>query len=327
MSRLLVTGASGFIGRAVIAAFAADGHEVRAAVRRLPEPPLCSGIEIVQHADFRRPVDWRPLVERVDAVIHLAGLAHTTGGSDELYDSINRKATEDLALAAARAGVERFVFISSVRAQTGASADHILTEDDPTLPTDDYGRSKLAAEMAVRAAGLRFTILRPVLVYGRGVKGNLGWLARAAASPLPLPVKSLTNRRSLLGVDNLVSALRFVLTSPATIGETYLVADPGTAPTLGDIIATLREAQNRPPNLVRMPAGLIKILLHVLQRRDVWQRIAGDLQADPAKLIAAGWRPTHDSLAGLRMMAQQESLGISRRLRSSVPPSTPTPNT
>ncbi len=302
MKRFLVTGASGFIGRAVIAAFAADGHTVRAAVRRPPDPPLCGGIEIVQHADLRQSVDWRPLVDGIDAVIHLAGLAHTRGASEELYDCINRKATEDLALAAAKASVRRFVFVSSVRAQTGASADHVITERDPALPTDGYGRSKLAAEASVRDAGVPFTTLRPVVVYGPGVKGNLRWLMRAAASPLPLPVKGFTNRRSLLGIDNLLSALRFVLASPAAAGEIYLVADPGVAPTIAEIVAALRRAKKRPLGLWRMPPDCIRILLRALQKDDFWRIIAGELQVDPAKLLAAGFRPNHESLPGLAMM-------------------------
>lgn len=305
--RLLVTGASGFIGRAVTAAFAADGHTVCAAVRQQMEPPLSGDIEII-HADLGQPVDWRPFVEGVDAIIHLGGLAHTSGKSEDLYDRINRKATKELALAAAQADVGRFIFISSVRAQTGPSADHVLTENDPAVPTDGYGRSKLAAEVCVRAAGPPFTILRPVLVYGRGAKGNLDWLERAAASPFPLPIKGLSNRRSLLGLDNLICALRFVLASPATVNETYLVADPGMAPTLGDIVTTLRKAQNRPPRLMHMPARVAEPLFNIFGRHDLWQRIAYDLQVDASKLITAGWQPAHGSIAGLRMMAQPDPL-------------------
>ena len=327
MNRLLVTGASGFIGRAAIAAFTADGYEVRAAVRRLPESPLSGGIEIVQHADLSQPVDWRPLVEGVNAIIHLAGLAHTGGAPSELYDCINRKATADLALTAAKAGVKRFVFVSSVRAQTGASADHVIIEQDPALPTDAYGRSKLAAEASVQAAGLPFTILRPVVVYGPGVKGNLRWLLRAAGSPFPLPLKGFANRRSLLGIDNFLAALRFVLASRTAAGETYLVADPGIAPTMGEIVAAVRRADNRPSGLIHVPPGCIKVLLYILQKHDLWKVIAGQLQVNPAKLIAAGWRPTHDSLAGLATMAQDNLGGASLHLPSTAPPNTPTLNT
>jgi len=327
MSRVLVTGASGFVGRAVVSAFAAKGYTVRAAVRRPPQLAFPTGVEVARHADFAEAVDWLSLVEETDTVVHLAGIAHTGyGASDELYDRVNRQATEQLASAAAKAGVGRFVFVSSVRAQTGAAADHVLTEREPAVPTDAYGRAKLAAEAGVRAAGLPFTILRPVLIYGPGVKGNFGSLLRAAVSPLPLPVKDFTNRRSLLGIDNFVSALHFVLASPATKNETYLVADPGPAPTLSETIAALRQASDRTAGIVPMAPRLIEWSLRIVRRGDLWQRIGGNLQVNPAKLIAAGWQPVHDTRAGLIAMVQKD-LGSLARLRRIIPPSTPTPKT
>jgi nucleoside-diphosphate-sugar epimerase len=304
MSRILVTGASGFVGRAVIAALAKDGHAVRAAVRR-STPAFPGNIELVQHGDLAEPVDWSPLLTGIDVIIHLAGIAHIgprVGAT--LYDRVNHLATAQLAKAAAQAGIGRFVFMSSIRAQSGPAADHALTERDPPAPTDAYGRSKLAAEQAIREAGLSFGILRPVLIYGAGVKGNLAMLARAAASPLPLPVKDFVNRRSLLGIDNLISALTFMLSSPNTVGETYVVADPGMALKLGDIITTIRQAKGRRPFLMPMSMDYLEWPLRALGRNDVWDRIGGNLRADPAKLIAAGWQPPHDTRAGLTEMVQ-----------------------
>ena len=304
MSCILVTGASGFVGRAVIAALAKDGHAVRAAVRR-STPDFPGSIELVQHGDLAEPVDWSPMLTGIDVVIHLAGIAHIgprVGAT--LYDRINHLATAQLAKAAAQAGICRFVFMSSIRAQSGPAADHALTERDPPAPTDAYGRSKLAAEQAIREAGLSFSILRPVLIYGAGVKGNLAVLARAAASPLPLPVKDFVNRRSLLGIDNLISALTFMLTSPNTVDETYVVADPGMALKLCDIIKTIRQATGRRPFLMPMSTDYLKWPLRALGRNDVRDRIGGNLRVDPAKLIAAGWQPKHDTRAGLIAMVQ-----------------------
>jgi len=305
MSRILVTGATGFIGRAVVAALAADGHDIRAAVRRPPQPAFGSGVEVVQHGDLAQPVDWRAALVGVDAVVHLAGIAHIGRGvPPEAYDRVNRRATAELAAAAAQAGVRRFVFVSSIRAQSGPAADHALTEADAAAPVDPYGRSKLAAEAAVRAAGVPFTILRPVALYGPGMKGNFRLLARAAASPLPLPVKDLGNRRSLLGIDNFVSALRFVLASPQTEGETYVVADPGMPPRLSDVFATLRQARGRRPFVVPMPTHYLEIPLRLIGRGDVWERFGGNLRVDASKLMAAGWQPAHDTRAGLTAMIQ-----------------------
>src|SRR5271170_1826556 len=267
MTRTLVTGASGFIGRAVVTSFAKDGRAVRAAVRTPPQPPFAAGVEVMQWADFSQPCDFDPLLADVDQVVHLAAIAHTGQGVDpEIYDRVNRRATAELAVAAANAGVQHFVFVSSIRAQSGPSADHALTERDEPAPTDAYGRSKLAAEAAVRAAGGPFTILRPVVLYGPGVKGNFALLARAAASPLPLPVKDFANRRSMLGIDNFVSALRFVLAAPAAAGETYVVADPGIPPRLSDVIGTLRQARGRRTLFLPMPTDYLEFPLRLLGR-------------------------------------------------------------
>ena len=304
MSRVLVTGASGFIGSAVVAALAREGYTVRAAVRR-PHPSFPDGVEVVQHPDLAEAFDWQPLLQGVDQVVHLAGIAHTGRGVDRAsYDRVNRQATAQLATAAAQAGVKHLVFVSSIRAQCGPAADHALTERDDPAPTDAYGASKLAAEEAVRSSGVPFTILRPALLYGPGVKGNFALLARAAATRLPLPVKDFSNRRSLLGIDNFISALAFVLATPATIGETYVVADPGIPPRLSDVFATLRQARGRRALIMPMSPDYIELPLRLFRRADVWHRIGGNLRVDAGKLIAAGWRPAHDTRAGLAAMVQ-----------------------
>jgi len=321
VTRMLVTGASGFIGRAVVAAFAARGVLVRAGMRHAPQRALPAGAEAVQYPDLERRFDWRPYLEGIDQVVHLAGIAHSRA-APALYERINREATVELATAAAAAGVKHFVFVSSIRAQGGPSVDHTLSERDTPAPTDAYGRSKLAAEDAVRAAGVPFTILRPVVLYGPGVKGNFALLLAAARSPWPLPVKDFVGRRSLLGIDNFVSALGFVLASPAANGETYIVADPGMPPRLPDVIATLREAAGRSPMLLPFPPNYLEALLRLAGRGEVWERLGASLQADPGKLLAAGWQPAHDTRSGLIALAQAET-----RDRSTMPPRTPTPKT
>jgi len=304
MTSLLVTGASGLIGRAVVAASAARGATVRAAVRRPPLPAFAPGVEVVQHPDLRLPFDWDPLVAGIDTIIHLAGIAPTRRGvRPALFDIVNRQATARLAEAAARAGIRHFVFVSSIRAQSGPAADHALTERDAAAPTDAYGRSKLAAEAAVRASGVPFTILRPVPVYGPGVGGYVALLVRAARSPWPLPLKDFVSRRSLLGLDNFVSALAFVLAQPAA-GEIYVVADPGVPLRLGDVAATLRRAQGRWPLIVPFPTQYLELPLRLLRRADIWERLGGNLRVDAGKLIAAGWQPAHDTRSGLTALAR-----------------------
>ena len=305
MNRVLVTGATGFLGRAVVAAFAEDGTKVRAAVRSAPNPPFKAGIEVAKHPDLAQPIDWRPLLDGIDVVIHLAGIAHiTTNLPSGLYERVNHLATARAAAAAAQCGVRRFVFVSSIRAQSGPAASHALTERDPPTPSDSYGRSKLAAEAAVASSGVPFTILRPVLLYGPGVKGNLATLLRAARSSWPLPVKLFNNRRSLLGIENFISALRFVLSTPDTIGVTYVTADPGIPPSLAELVAMMREAEGREPRLVPLPPALFELPLRLLGRGELWRRLGGDLRVDPGKLIAAGWRPPEDTRTGIVAMVQ-----------------------
>jgi len=321
VTRLLVTGASGFVGRAAMAALARQGFVLRAAVRSPPHPPLPAGIETVELPDLASDFDWKPLLKEVDQVIHLAAIAHSAA-TPALHDRVNRWATEKLALAAASSGISRLVFISSIRAQSGPSANHALTERDAPAPSDAYGRSKLAAETAVRAAGVPFSILRPVLLYGPGVKGNFALLLRAARSRWPLPIKDFVNRRSLLGVDNLVSAIGFALSAPVAAGETYIVADPGIPPRLADVIAILRQAQGRRPLILPLPRHFVETPMRLL-RRDLWERLGGNLRVDPGKLLAAGWQPLHDTRDGLIALIQEAA----SRSRSTIPPTTPTPKT
>ena len=321
-----MTGAAGFVGRAALTALAQRGFVLRAAQRSPPRSPLPAGIEVVELPDLASEFDWKPLLTGVDRVIHLAAIADSGAADTALHDRVNRWATERLARAAAESGISRFVFISSIRAQTGPSADHALTERDAPEATDGYGRSKLAAEAAVRAAGVPFSILRPVPLYGPGVKGNFGLLLRAAQSRWPLPVKDFVNRRSLLGVDNLVSAVEFVLSAAVALNETYIVADPGTPPRLAEVMAILRQAQGRRPMIFALSRPTVEMPMRFL-RPDLWERLSGNLRADPAKLLAAGWQPLHDTRDGLIALIQGAETVAASRSRSTIPPSTPTPKT
>jgi nucleoside-diphosphate-sugar epimerase len=290
--RVLVTGATGFVGRAVVAALAAAGDEVYAAVRGATRDTVTDadndaarrfppGVIIVRHGDLAEPVDWAPLLAGIDGVVHLAGIA------EDRYDRVNHRATSALAGAARNAGVVRFVFISSIRAQTGPAADHAVSERDDPRPTDPYGRSKRAAERAVARSGVPFTILRPVLVYGPGVKGNLRALMQLAALPVPLPFGALTARRSLLSLANLAAAITFVLRHDGCIGETYVVADPAPL-TVAEIVAAMRCGIGRKPGLIAVPPALLRLGLVALGRGANWEQINGALVAEPGKLFTAG---------------------------------------
>lgn len=302
MSRLLVTGASGFIGRHLLPSLGEAGYRVRAAARPSSQVISTERIETVRVPDFEDGFDWAPALSDVSAVIHLAGLAHAAGVTDQPYDLVNRAATQALARAAAEAGVGHFILVSSIRAQSGPSADHILDETGAPCPIDAYGRSKLAAEVAVAATGIPCTIFRPVLVYGPQVRGNMERLASLAASRLPLPIGGLKSRRSLLAVDNLVAAIRFALARPPAGRNLYVVADPEPL-SIGEIVTTMRAAIGRPPGLVAVPAPLVLGLCR-LAGGGLWDRIGSSLVVNPGKLVSAGWKPVTDARAALARMMQ-----------------------
>jgi nucleoside-diphosphate-sugar epimerase len=303
--RILVTGASGFIGRPLVTALLSAGYAVRAATRRQVSFP--DSVETVIIPDLKDSIDWAPILQGVNIVIHLAGPAHSKISENAYseFDQVNWIATQRLADAAKTAGIERFVYISSVRAQIGATATQVLHEQDEPRPTNQYGRSKLAAEQAIRAAGLPFTIFRPVVIYGPNPKGNMQTVVRLARSSVPLPVRAFTSRRSLLAVENLISAIIFALKNLVTIGETYLVADEKPM-TIGEILAMLRKMQGRPMSIISIPKPILRLLLMMCGRMDIWSRLDGNLVVDTSKLEAAGWRPALDTYAGFLAMMRVE---------------------
>jgi len=304
---VLVTGASGFIGRSLVATLAKEGYAVRAAARGPEAIPPTAGVTPVALPDLARPVDWAGLLAGVNRVIHLAGLAHAPGVlADDVYTRINALAAGELAEAAGRAKVERLVFVSSVRAQAGLSADHAITEKDIPAPTDAYGRSKLEAERLIEASGAAFTILRPAVVYGAGVKGNIASLATLARTPMPLPFAGLDNRRSLLALDNLVSAISLVLGSKAAANETFLVADAEPI-SVADLVAAMRKGLGRPPHLVKVPLGGVRRLMKSFGKEAEWERISGNFVIDPSKLMTIGWRPGIATKDGIAKMMRPEN--------------------
>jgi nucleoside-diphosphate-sugar epimerase len=285
-STVLVTGSDGFVGRHLVPSLVARGHRVIAASRSASGAG--TNVTAVAIPDLALPFDWQPLLERCDAVVHLAGIAHKAA-DDDVYDGVNHRASEALAQAARRCGVH-FVYVSSIAAQSGSFSDHELTEDDPPRPVNAYGRSKLAAEQAIRASGCTFTILRPVVIYGDGEKGNLATIRHIAQLPIPLPFGRLNARRSVLSVENLNSAVITALTDPRARGETFIVADP-TPVTVADLIARYRAAAGRRPLLFPMPEKFFQTMLNAVGQTAIWHRIGCPLVAPPRKLLALGWKP------------------------------------
>jgi len=299
---LAITGATGFIGQYLLREMPKRGYRVRALLRRPASVPMQTASAVI--GDLARPQNMSAALEAVDAVIHSAGLAHGMSGiPEDDYRLLNTEATIGLARAAWRAGAKRFVFLSSIRAQCGPTADSVLTEAVEPRPTDAYGRSKLAAERGLAELDLDWVSLRAALVYGPGVKGNMARLMQLARSHFPLPLASFRARRSLLALENLSAAIETVLAAPGTLKRVFIAADP-EALTIAEMIAALRSGLARRPNVFPLPPALLGILLRVAGRDEIYERLSGPLIADPAALAGLGWVPSVATPAGLAKLMQ-----------------------
>jgi UDP-glucose 4-epimerase len=271
-------------------------------LRRPASVPMRTASAVI--GDLAQPQNMSAALEGVDAVIHSAGLAQGMSGvPEDDYRVLNTEATIGLARAARRAGAKRFVFLSSIRAQCGPTADTVLTEAVEPGPTDAYGRSKLAAERGLAELDLDWVSLRAVLVYGLGVKGNMAQLMRLARSPFPLPLASFRARHSLLALENLSAAIEAVLAAPGTLRRVVIAADP-QALTVAEMIAAMRSGLGRQPNVFPLPTALIGLLLRAAGREEIYQRLSGSLVADPSALISLGWAPPLATPVGLAKLMQ-----------------------
>jgi UDP-glucose 4-epimerase len=294
---IALTGATGFIGRYLLNELPKRGYRLRVLLRRPTALPKGCASAVI--GDLARPYNMAEALAEVDAVIHTAGLASTmTGVPEDDYRLFNTEATVGFAKAAQRARVKRFVFLSSIRAQSGPTSERVLTEEREPRPTDAYGRSKLAAEQGLAETELDWVALRLALVYGPGVEGNMAKLIKLARSPYPLPLAGLQAEHSLLGLDNLVAAVDRVLTAEAPLRRPLIVADSKPL-TIGAMIAAMRQGLGRRAALFYMPKPLLRGALHAAGQRESCAPLFGSLVADPSALARLNWVPPVETQAGL----------------------------
>ncbi len=295
MGITLVTGAGGFIGRALVEHLLAGGDEVVAVGRRAGAPR--AGVTWHPQDLAEQPTLPRALLAGVERVFLLAAMAHRGPPRDAAGQAALRRLNVEhpaaVARQAAAAGVQRLVFLSSIGAM-GSSGSQPFTPDTPCRPTTDYGRSKLASETALRQiageTGLPLAILRPPLVIGPGAPGNLPRLIARARAGRPLPRGTLANRRSLVGLTGLVAALDLVARHPDAVGQTFLVAEPPPLST-GALYQRLAQSCGRPARFLPVPTAPLDWLLRRLGRGATADGLFRDLVIDDPRLRQLGWQP------------------------------------
>jgi len=310
--RLLVTGATGFIGSAVLVRFASDRTlQLRGAVRcSMPDIPANGEWALV--SDLTPDMDWTQAVNGIDVIVHTAARVHVMRDSiaDPLaeFRRVNVAGTLNLARQAVLADVRRFVFISSIKVNGEQTLPgRPYAADDVPIPVDPYGISKHEAELGLmqlaQETGMEVVIIRPVLVYGPAVKANflrlLDWVWRG----VPLPLGSVRNLRSLVYLGNLVDAIVTCVTHPKAAGQTFLVSDREDVST-PELIRRMARALGRPARLLPVPPGLLRAAGKMLGKGDEVGRLLDSLVIDSSKIRRElGWRPPFTMEEGLRETA------------------------
>ena len=311
MKSLLITGATGFIGSALAQHLHQQGYSLTATVRRVTNS-LLSSIQQTPIGDLLPNTNWTSALNNVDTVIHLAARVHvmndTAADPLEAFRRTNTAATLNLAQQAARSGVQRFIYLSSIKVNGESTTDKPFTAEDNYIPTDFYGLSKYEAEQGLREiakqTGMEVVIIRPPLVYGEGVKGNFQSMMQWIHKGIPLPLGNVHNQRSLVALDNLIDLITLCIDHPAAANQTFLVSD-GEDLSTTDLLRRLGSALNKPARLLPVPQVMLTTALHLLGKEAIAQRLCGNLQVDISKTRdLLGWQPIISVDEALQKTAQ-----------------------
>ncbi|MBD9438697.1 UDP-glucose 4-epimerase family protein [Pseudomonas sp. PDM04] len=300
MSRILLTGVSGFVGGAIHARLVQDNCGALTVALRQPMPQLPTSTTQVLVPAIDGDTDWTEALIGVDAVIHSAARVHVMNdnSNDPLaeFRKTNVAGTLNLARQAAAAGVRRFIYISSIKVNgEGTAPGSPFLADAAPAPVDPYGVSKMEAEQALLAlagqTGMEVVIVRPPLVYGPGVKANFHNMMKWLKKGIPLPFGSIPNRRSLVGLDNLVDFIVVCLRHPDAAGQTFLVSD-GEDLSTSELLRRMGTALGIPARLLPIPSWMLELGASMLGKKDLSQRLCGSLQVDISKnKELLGWTP------------------------------------
>ena len=300
MKSMLVTGANGFIGRALCEEEIRQGYSVHALVRS-SEKYVVDGCKMTNVANLTRTTDYTEMLVGVNIVIHLAARVHimnddASNPSAEFYEA-NTAITLNLARQAAFSGVKRFVFLSSIKVNGESTSSELrFTPDDDFIPTDPYALSKYKAEQGLLAiakeTGLEVVIIRPPLVYGPGVKANFSSMMKWIYRGVPLPLGAVQNQRSFVALDNLVSFIIHCVEHPKAANEVFLISDNEDVSTT-ELLQKVAIAFEKRPLLIPIPVRIMRILANLVGKDGVAKRLFSSLQVDSSKARnLLDWKPT-----------------------------------
>jgi UDP-glucose 4-epimerase len=299
---VLLTGASGFVGRHVAPILQDNGWVVRRALRK---PSQNADDILIPSIDAA--TDWRQALTDVEAVVHLAARAHRPNDDPavDLYRPVNTDGTLQLARCAAQAGISQFVYVSSILVNGGTTDGRVpFHEDDIPQPRGVYGKSKADAESGLQAIAhahdMRVTVIRPPLVYGSGARGNFGLLVRTVQLGVPLPFASVRNCRAFLAVDNLSSFIVDRLSHANERFDIFLVADQEQIST-PELIGRIARAAGTTPRLFPLPTFVLSALFRVGRHAEAYDSVVGSMELDISKALSTGWRPPISLDEGLRL--------------------------
>lgn len=311
-TKILVTGASGFVGRALCAELAQHDYKVLGTIRK---STFAAGYqcELTMIQDIGDTVNWLPILSRVGTVVHLAARVHVMNDTAvnplTEFRKVNVGGTLNLAQQAVKAGVKRFIFISSIKVNGEyTKINQPFTEADIANPQDAYAESKCEAEhgllLLAQQTGLEVVIIRPPLVYGVGVKANFASMMRAVHSGIPMPLGAIYNKRSFVFVGNLVSLILRCIDHPAAVNEVFLVSD-GCDLSTTELLQHCALALGVNARLLPIPQRWLEIGAALVGKQDMAQRLCGNLQVDISKAHSLlGWTPSVSVVDGLRATAQ-----------------------
>ena len=321
MSKILITGASGFVGRAVCKRLREDGdHELAGTTRGSNSEAGPEGVPMYCVPEIGPSTDWAQAVSNADIVIHLAARVHIMKEKSlnpfAAFHQVNSEGTRALATQAATAGVKRFIFISTVKVAGETSPNNGFTEIDRCRPKGGYGISKWEAEQVLsdiaKTTAMEVVILRPPLIYGPGVKGNFKALFSAVQSGVILPIGAIKNKRSLLFVGNLADAIATVTTHPKAGNQTFFVSDTEETST-PELIRKIATALGKKPRMVNFPPSLLKIIGFLIGKSDAVQRLIRSLTVDINHIkTQLGWRPPFSMKDGLKETANWFTKDVSK---------------